>query len=116
MSGSPDMGWICDQPWLEVATVSGVDRVYVGFNDLRGSSSKTATVRYFGTAGAIGQDLKLERVSPGAGQDSPAVRTAAAKNGTTVYALFERWNGRGPGGRNFVGDGVVVREEKKGNL
>jgi hypothetical protein len=114
MPGSPDMGWICDQPWLEVATVGGVDRVYVGFNDLRGNS-KTATVRYFGTDGANWKDLKIERVGPGAGQDSPAVRTAAAKDGQTVYALFERWNSRGPGNRNFVGDVVVVKEANAAN-
>ena len=45
---------------------------------------------------------------------SPAIRIAAAKDGNTVYALFQRWNGSGPGGRNVTGDIVVVKEDNAG--
>jgi len=72
-----------DQPWLEVKNVSGVDRIYVGFNDLS-KLNKTASIRYSLDAGATWTTIVIEKETPGAGQDSPAIRVAAANDGKTV--------------------------------
>src|SRR6185369_12923450 len=81
---------IPDQPWLEVAEAGGEDHVYVGFNDVS-QMPRTASVRYSLDSGLTWNSTVIERVTPGAGQDSPAVRVAAAKDGHTVYAMFQRW-------------------------
>ena len=111
MAGSTFSGLV-DQPWVKVATVGGSDRIYVGFNHLHTGDGKSATVRYFGTDGASWKNIGIERLTPAAGNDSPAIRVAPANDGKTIYALFERWTGRNPvyNHRNRRADIVVVKE------
>ena len=77
-----------DQPWLATGPN---DHVYVAYNDLGASDGKTASVNVSTDGGVtFPQVITLDRVGGAAGQDDPAVRIAAS--GSTVYAIFDRWN------------------------
>src|SRR5262249_14458589 len=54
---------LMEQPWLKVTTFDGTDRVYVGFRNIFSSRSGIPTVRYFGTAGGLWQNVEIERAS-----------------------------------------------------
>jgi uncharacterized repeat protein (TIGR01451 family) len=107
-----------DQPWIRTATVGGVDHVYVGFNNLHATAGKSASVRFSLDGGATWQTVAIERVVPGGGQDSPAVRLAVSGDGTNVYALFQRfqtWLNVPPlGNSDVIGDVVLVRDDNSG--
>ena len=113
-----------DQPWLKVANFGGADRLYLAFNDgtkFSKFSSRTASIHFSLDGGTTwnappGQASQppflIERLFPST-QDS-AVRVAAAKDGRTVYAAFQRWGGSGPGEINIAGDIAVVRDDNQG--
>jgi hypothetical protein len=71
--------------------VGGTDRIYVGFNDLSVFPGKTATVRLSTDNGTTWNNVVIERLTPGAGQDGPPIRLAASSDGSKVYAAFLRW-------------------------
>lgn len=109
-----------DQPRLEVANFGGDDRIYVGFNDLGRFDGKTASIDLSLDGGTTWNNVPglaslppivIEKVTPAEGQDSPAVQVAAAKDGHTVYALFQRWSSYSG---DMTGDVVVVRDDNQG--
>jgi uncharacterized repeat protein (TIGR01451 family) len=89
--GSSHSGVPEQQPWLELASVGGLNRLYVGFNDLNSAPGSTASIRYSLDGDAVWTTAIIEKSMPAGGADSPAVRVAAAKDGHTVYALFARY-------------------------
>jgi hypothetical protein len=105
---------IPDQPSIKVAQVGGQDRLYTGFNNLSNAGGKSASVRVSTDGGSTYQNVTIESVTPGAGQDAPSVRVAV--NGNTVYAAFVRWTSmRGDSSANnglrFNSQIVVVRDD-----
>jgi len=86
-----------DQPWIRTGpSLAGpAQNVYVGYNNLSNfgtgaGQGHTASVNVSTNDGTTYTTKVIETVTPGVGQDSPAVREAA--NGGTVYAMFTRWN------------------------
>ncbi|PWU19683.1 MAG: hypothetical protein C5B50_06125 [Verrucomicrobia bacterium] len=104
---------IPDQPWIRVANVTNVDHILVGYNDLSRKPGKTATVRFSMDGGTTWKETIIEKSTPGAGQDSPAIRLAISGDGRTVYALFQRWNTTTSAG-DQIGDVVLMRDDKYG--
>src|SRR5215471_6391263 len=99
---------IPDQPWVVTTRVNATDRIYVGFNDLS-LFPRTASVRASIDNGLTWNNVVIERVTPGAGQDGPPIRLAASSDGSMVYAAFLRWNsGSIP---NFPGNVIIVRDD-----
>ncbi len=99
-----------DQPWIQTTRVGGVDRLYIGINDLSQRSGKTATVYSSLDAGVTWRRTVIEQVASPLGQDGPPVRVAVA--GETVYAVFLHGNGFA---RNSVfGDVVIVKDTAGG--
>jgi hypothetical protein len=106
-----------DQPWIKVVNVTNVDHIYIGYNDLGqqkddGGNGKTASIFYSLDGGATWQSTLIEKLTPGGGLDSPAVRLAISADGKTVYALFERFNASAQGGDD--GDVVLMRDDGSG--
>jgi PEP-CTERM motif len=100
---------IPDQPWVVTTRVAGTDHIYVGFNDLSLFPGRTASVRASIDNGLTWNNVVIEGVTPGAGQDGPPIRLAASSDGSMVYAAFLRWNsGSIP---NFPGNVIVVRDD-----
>lgn len=80
-----------DQPFVQAATIGGLDRVYVGNNDFNVTNGRTATVdrTLDGTpATPVFASLRIETRNT-CGQDNPAIRPAVHADGT-VYAVFNR--------------------------
>ncbi len=107
---------IPDQPWISVVTVSNTDHIYVGFNDLTKLPGKTASVRYSLNGGATWSNFVLEKLTPGTGWDSPAVRFAISPDGKTVYALYQRASSflGADFASDFSGDVVLMRDDAYG--
>src|SRR6516164_3763718 len=70
-----------DQPWVRTGPSN---HVYVGFNDFNSVASMLVSVN----GGVNYTQITLDRVGAGI-QDNPSIREAV--NGSTVYAIFERW-------------------------
>lgn len=100
-----------DQPFVQAATFSGADRVYVGDNDFGATGGRTATLdrTLSGTVSIPSfNTLRLETRTT-CSQDAPPIRPAIASDGT-VYAIFYRW--RQPTCSSpFTTDVVVVRDD-----
>jgi hypothetical protein len=113
-----------DQPWVEAATQSGTDRVYVASNDVsQRPTGRTASVDFSLDAATanvpagFNTTARLEtRTSallpsppspPGSRQDGPSVRVAIHPSGV-VYGAFLGW--RTFGSPN-ISDIVVVRDD-----
>ena len=99
-----------DQPWIQTVRVGGVDRLYIGINDLSQRSGKTATVYSSVDAGVTWRRTVIEQIASPLGQDAPPVRVAVV--GDTVYAAFLH-------GNDFVrdrvlGDVVIVKDTAGG--
>jgi hypothetical protein len=80
-----------DQPFVQAATIGGLDRVYVGNNDFNVTNGRTAAVdrTLNGTlATPVFATLRIENRNT-CGQDNPAIRPAVHADGT-VYAVFYR--------------------------
>src|SRR5215467_817327 len=108
-SNSNPQNNIPDQPWVVTTRVAGTDHIYVGFNDLSLFPGRTASVRASIDNGLTWNNVVIERVTPGAGQDGPPIRLAASSDGSMVYAAFLRWNsGSVP---NFPGNVIIVRDD-----
>ena len=111
-----------DQPWVEAATALGgagvgADRLYVSNNDMSATpAGRTANIDQSLNAASAPAPAGLAsaRIESRAtvGQDFPPVRTAMHHNGT-VYGIFLRWWGAGPGGA-LIADVVVVRDDDWG--
>jgi hypothetical protein len=114
-----------DQPWIQATTAlggagTGLDRVYVGDNDLDDPAGQTATVdsSQNGTAAnpLFGFSRAEKRVT--GGQDGPPVRPIYHWDGT-VYTAFENWtnivqpNPKVPKA-TVTADVVVVRDDAWG--
>jgi hypothetical protein len=115
-----------DQPWVEAATQSGTDRVYVSSNDIsQRPTGQTASVEFSldaATAAAPAgftpaTTARLEtRTSaalpnpPGGSQDGPSVRVAIHPSGV-LYGAFFGWRTFGTFGSPNVSDIVVVRDD-----
>jgi hypothetical protein len=98
-----------DQPGVAMATVAGVDHIYIAFNDFS-QPANTASLRFSIDGGRQWTETVIERVTPGAQTDN-AVR--AAVNGNTVYAAFQRWNTDLNDG-DEQGDVIVVKDTSAG--
>jgi hypothetical protein len=111
-----------DQPWVEVVTQSGNDRVYVSSNDVSQrpiSGGPTASVDFSLDAATAGPpagftttvrlEARTSAALPGGSgrQDGPSVRTAIHPSGV-LYGAFFGW--RTFGSPN-VSDIVVVRDD-----
>jgi len=98
-----------DQPFLQVGTASGTDRVLVADNDLTASGGKTATMDHSANAvppvpsGFTNTVLETRTTS---GQDAPSVRPAVHPNGT-VYVIYV-------GFRSGGNEVVVARDDNWG--
>ena len=99
-----------DQPWVTATRVGGVDRLYVGLNDLSQRSGKTATVYSSLNGGVTWRRTVIERFRPPVGSDGPPVRVAAV--GDTVYAAFLPGLAFGPA--SVFGHVVVVKDTAAG--
>lgn len=108
-----------DQPWVEGATQSNTDRVYVSSNDLtQRPTGVTASVDFdldAANTAAFASTARLETrtsadIGGGSRQDGPSVRTAIHRSGI-IYAVFFGW-------RTFaspnVTDIVVCRDDNWG--
>ncbi|HKR86443.1 MAG TPA: hypothetical protein VJS37_19940 [Terriglobales bacterium] len=103
-----------DMPYVEVISVGGKDRVYVGNNDLHAAGGRTATVdRSLDAANAPNPagfaSQRIETRST-CGRDAPSIRPAVHERGT-IYAAFFRWTECRQNQFPFVGDVVVVRDD-----
>jgi hypothetical protein len=100
-----------DQPFVQAATFSGADRVYVGDNDFGAAGGKTATVdrTLSGTAASPSfTSLRIETRTT-CSQDGPPIRPAIHSDGT-VYSIFYRF--RLPSCTSpYTTDVVVVRDD-----
>jgi hypothetical protein len=105
-----------DQPWVEAATLSGKDRVFVGNNDFGAGTGKTATVDLTQDAKAAAPTFKkvvLEKRSTGtANQDGPQIRIALHSSGV-VYAVFYAWRSRNIDA--VTADVVISRDDNGGS-
>ena len=112
-----------DQPWIRTgpSSVGPAQNVYVAYNNLSNfgtaaGQGHTASVNVSTNDGTAYTTKVIETVTPGAGQDSPAVREAV--NGGTVYAMFTRWNttvSTSTQGTRFGSDVIVVKSTDFGN-
>lgn len=101
-----------DQPFVQATTTAGVDRVYVGDNDLGVATGRTATVdrTLSGTVAAPTWSSRRLEVRTTCGQDGPPIRPAIHSDGT-IYAVSYRY--RPPSGcvTPLASDVVVVRDD-----
>ena len=95
-----------DQPWIATGNSGGIDRIYIGFNDLS-QPEKTAAMRFSLDGGFTWSSEVIEREVPGDQSDGSAIRTAV--HGNTVYAAFQRWNTLLNDG-DEQGDLVIVKD------
>ncbi len=63
-----------DKPWVAVASVTNTDHICVGFNEKGCAGGSRACIRYSLDCGANRDGLAIEKTTPGAGFDLPAVR------------------------------------------
>jgi len=103
-----------DMPYLEVTSVAGNDRVYVGNNDLRAPGGMTATVDRSldastapNPAGFASQRVEARSTC---GRDAPSIRPAIHRRGT-IYAAFFRWTQCAQNQFPYISDVVVVRDD-----
>jgi hypothetical protein len=100
-------GHVVDQPWVRTGPS---DHVYVGFNDFNSVASMLVSVN----GGVNYNQITLDRVGAGI-QDNPSIREAV--NGSTVYAIFERWNTvveNDANGARFTSQVVIERSDNGG--
>jgi hypothetical protein len=109
-----------DQPFTKAGIVgsgpaAGLDRVYVGINDLalRATTGRTATVEVSLDAGAATPTFTSQRIEQrgtgSAGQNGPQIRPAVHPDGT-VYAAFYGWRSFSPAAL-VTTDIVLVRDD-----
>ena len=109
-----------DQPWVRTGPSN---HVYVAYNNLNNfgtalGQGKTASVNVSTNGGTTFTPVVIDRVGQaagGPGQDSPAVRLAV--NGSTVYAVFVRWDSLvedDAAGFRYQSHVVVVRSDNAG--
>jgi hypothetical protein len=104
---------IPDQPWIRATQVSGMDHIYMAFNDVSTPTANTATVRFSTDSGLTWTNTVVERNgTPAIGQDGPAIRLAV--NGNTVYAAFQRWTAVADGNPDFTSNLVIVKDTTGG--
>jgi len=109
-----------DQPYVQAATASGKDKVYIGVNDFNASGGKTATIEQTldgGTTSPSFSSIRVEKRTT-MGQDGPQVRPAIHADGT-IYAAFYRWissSGSFPANTLVITDAdvIVIRDDKWG--
>src|SRR5579859_7988987 len=110
------MGTGVDQPFVQVTTVGGADRVYVGDNDFN-ATPQSATIDLSTNAAVDPPTFSTARIETrptgGAGQDGPSIRPAISGDGQTVYAAFLGWRDATAAG-NITADVVVVRDDNGG--
>lgn len=101
-----------DQPYVQAATFSGADRVYVGNNDLGAANGRTATVdrTLNGTVTTPTFDSLRIETRATCGQDGPPIRTTIHPDGT-VYAIFYRYRPAAACNSPIPADVVVVRDD-----
>lgn len=99
-----------DQPWISRSAVRGNETLYIVSNDEAAESGHTATLEISSDSGVSFRTLRLERQRT-ALQDGPAVRIAAAKDGT-LYAAYFGWRKRDGDLRNA--DVVITRDDNGG--
>jgi hypothetical protein len=106
-----------DQPYIQAATFSGADRVYVGNNDFAAAGGRTATVDRTLNGTVASPSWVAARVEPRTtcGQDGPPIRTAIHPDGT-IYAIYYRY--RPPSGcvSPLASDVIVARDDAWANL
>lgn len=108
-----------DQPYVQVTTSDGNDRVYVGDNDFNAAGGRTASMDRSLNAGTAAPPAGMQtfqlcsRAHPSVNQDGPPIRPAVHTDGT-VYAAFYHWTAF-TGSFTTVGlvtaDVVVVRDD-----
>ncbi len=117
---APNRPDFLDQPWVRTGPSN---HVYVAYNNLNNygtalGQGKTASVNFSADGGNTFTPVVIDRVgqaSGGPGQDAPAVRLAV--NGSTVYAVFVRWDSLvedDTAGFRYQSHVVVVRSDNAG--
>jgi carboxypeptidase Taq len=117
---APNRPDFLDQPWVRTGPSN---HVYVAYNNLNNygtalGQGKTASVNFSADGGNTFTPFVIDRVgqaSGGPGQDAPAVRLAV--NGSTVYAVFVRWDSLvedDTAGSRYRSHVVVVRSDNAG--
>jgi hypothetical protein len=102
-----------DQPYVQTGTTSGgLDRVFVGDNDLGATGGRTATVDRTLSGKVTTPTWSALRLQPRTtcGQDGPPIRTAVHPDGT-VYAIYYRYRPPSPCVSPLATDVVVVRDD-----
>ncbi|HEX6899365.1 MAG TPA: sialidase family protein [Thermoanaerobaculia bacterium] len=102
-----------DQPYVQTGTTAGgLDRVFVGDNDLAAASGRTATVDRTLSGKVATPTWSALRLEPRTtcGQDGPPIRTAVHPDGT-VYAIYYRYRPPSPCVTPLATDVVVVRDD-----
>ena len=105
-------GHVLDQPWVRTGPSN---HVYVGYNDLSMGGGRTASMLVSINGGTTYTAETLDRVGAPGFQDSPSIREAV--NGSTVYAVFERWNSlveNSANGLRFGSQVVIERSDNGG--
>jgi hypothetical protein len=107
-----------DQPYVQVISVNGKDRVYVGDNDLEGTQANDTGVIDDSPNGAAGTGFQVARLDSRAGaSDGPQIRPSLHPDGKTVYAAFYGWrvtNNLSQTRTIATADVVVVRDDNAG--
>lgn len=97
-----------DQPFVQAATISSAERVYVGNNDFNAADGKTASVDVSTDGGATWRTVRLEPRATNL-QNGPSVRPAVSNDGT-VYVAYFGW--RGFINNVATSDIIVVRDDR----
>ena len=107
-----------DQPYVQVLSVNGKDRVYVGDNDLEGTQANDTGVVDDSPNGAAGTGFQVARLDSRAGDsDGPQIRPAVHPDGKTVYVAFYGWRQTQNVSQTRViatADVVVLRDDNGG--
>ena len=107
-----------DQPYVQVISVNGKDRLYVGDNDLEGTQANDTGVVDDSPNGAAGTGFQVARLDSRAGDsDGPQIRPAVHPDGKTVYVAFYGWrqtNNLSQTRTIATADVVVLRDDNGG--
>lgn len=105
-----------DQPYVQVASDNGKDRLYVGNNDFDVEDGATATIDQSlnaATATPSFKQIRIEsRETPG--QDGPPVRPSIHPDGT-AYAIYHSWRSFDDDSGEGTADIVVLRDDNGGS-
>jgi hypothetical protein len=102
--------WV-DQPYIHTTNDEENDVLLIGYNNVKASATKTASIDVSKDGGASFSTTIIEhRETPG--RDGAPVRVSAAPDGT-VYAAFQGWRQKDTKG-HVTSDIVVVRDDSHG--